>query len=181
MKLKMQILTALFAALTAAGAFVRIPFPLAAVTLQFLFTALSGMLLGAKWGAVSQAVYVLLGLAGLPVFALGGGVSYVLQPTFGYVLGLIPAAWVIGRLTRGCRTLWRALVAMVAGLGVLYAVGVPYLWMIANGLLRQDVPVWQIVCSGMLLYLPGDVLKIVLAAVLGCAVQKRLRGANAGI
>ena len=85
-KTLMLVLTALFAALTAIGAFFKIPFALAAISLQFLFTAMAGILLGAGYGALSQAVYVLIGLVGVPIFALGGGFSYVLQPTFGFLL-----------------------------------------------------------------------------------------------
>ena len=75
MKVRPLILTALFAVLTAAGALIRIPTPFSAVTLQFFCTAAAGVLLGAKYGAVSQILYVLLGLVGLPVFAMGGGVG----------------------------------------------------------------------------------------------------------
>ena len=65
MKLRTLTYTALFAALTAAGAFIRIPLGVSSVTLQFLFTAMAGVLLGAKYGALSQAVYVALGLLGI--------------------------------------------------------------------------------------------------------------------
>ena len=80
MKTRTMILCALFAALTAVGAFFKIPFALAAISLQFLFTAMAGVLLGAGYGALSQAVYVLIGLVGVPIFALGGGFSYIFQP-----------------------------------------------------------------------------------------------------
>lgn len=90
--------TALFAALTAVGAFLRIPMGYSSVTLQYLFTAMAGLLLGRKWGALSQAVYVLLGLVGLPIFTMGGGFGYVFQPTFGFLLGADP-----GRMGGGCR------------------------------------------------------------------------------
>ena len=73
-KTRMMILAALFAALTAVGAFIRFPLGTMSVTLQFMFTAMAGVLLGAKWGAVSQAVYVVLGLVGLPVFTMVGGI-----------------------------------------------------------------------------------------------------------
>ena len=108
--------TALFAALTAIGAFFKIPFALAAISLQFLFTAMAGILLGAGYGALSQAVYVLIGLVGVPIFALGGGFSYVLQPTFGFLLGLIPSAFVIGKLAKRPLTFWGTALAMLAGL-----------------------------------------------------------------
>ena len=174
MKTRSLILTALFAALTAVGAFLKIPFPLSAITLQFFFTAMAGTLLGKKYGALSQAVYVLLGLVGVPIFALGGGFSYVFQPTFGFLLGLIPSAWVIGSLAKRPLTFWRSVVAMLAGLAVLYAIGVPYMALIANAYLGKELTFWQVLKNGMLIYLPGDMLKIAAGSALSCAVTRRV-------
>ena len=174
MKTRTLILTALFAALTAIGAFLKIPFPLSAITLQFFFTAMAGVLLGRKYGALSQAVYVLLGLVGVPIFALGGGFSYVFQPTFGFLLGLIPSAWVIGSLARRPLTFWRSVTAMLAGLAVLYAIGVPYMALIANAYLGKGLTFWQVLKNGMLIYLPGDMLKIAAGSALSCAVTRRI-------
>ena len=95
-KTKMLARAALLAALTAVGAFIKIPLGYSSITLQFFFTAMAGCLLGPYWGAASQGVYVLLGLVGLPIFTLGGGFGYVLQPTFGFLLWLIfrkPLYW----------------------------------------------------------------------------------------
>ncbi len=174
MKTRSLILTALFAALTAVGAFLKIPFPLSAITLQFFFTAMAGTLLGKKYGALSQAVYVLLGLVGVPIFALGGGFSYVFQPTFGFLLGLIPSAWVIGSLAKRPLTFWRSVTAMLAGLAVLYAIGVPYMALIANAYLGKGLTFWQVLKNGMLIYLPGDMLKIAAGSALSCAVTRRI-------
>ena len=174
MKTHSLILTALFAALTAVGAFLKIPFPLSAITLQFFFTAMAGTLLGKKYGALSQAVYVLLGLVGVPIFALGGGFSYVFQPTFGFLLGLIPSAWVIGSLARRPLTFWRSVTAMLAGLAVLYAIGVPYMALIANAYLGKGLTFWQVLKNGMLIYLPGDMIKIAAGSALSCAVTRRI-------
>lgn len=156
-------LTALFAALTAVGAFVRIPAPLAPITLQFFFTLTAGLLLGPKWGAGSQALYVAIGLLGLPVFTMGGGFSYVTQPTFGFLLGLIPASAVAGLLQK------KPILACLAAWAVFYAVGLPYL----HGLL-QPMPWKTTLTAGFLLFLPGDCLKIFAAAVLCPKVQKAL-------
>ena len=166
MKTRTMILCALFAALTAVGAFFKIPFALAAISLQFLFTAMAGVLLGAGYGALSQAVYVLIGLVGVPIFALGGGFSYIFQPTFGFLLGLIPSAWVIGTLCKNAKSF--------AGLAVLYAIGVPYMALIANGYLGKGLSAWQILCKGMLIYLPGDLLKITVGSLLCVAVTRRM-------
>ena len=89
---------ALFAALTAIGAFLHFQLFQATITLQFFFTAMAGLLLGAKLGALSQLLYVVLGLVGVPIFAAGGGFGYIFNPTFGFLLGLIPTAWVIGKI-----------------------------------------------------------------------------------
>lgn len=174
MKTQPMILCALFAALTAVGAFFKIPFPLAAISLQFFFTAMAGILLGAKYGALSQAVYVLAGLAGAPVFSLGGGLSYVLQPTFGFVLGLIPGAYIIGRLAQPLLCARRVFFASLAGLALVYAVGLGYLALIANGYLGKGLSLRQIMMSGMLIYLPGDLVKITAISALAPAIGRRL-------
>ena len=97
-KTRNMILCALFAALSAAGAFIRVPIPVVPFTLQTLFTLLAGMLLGPKLGATAVGVYIVLGLAGLPVFTQGGGPSYVFQPTFGYIIGFAIGAYVTGKI-----------------------------------------------------------------------------------
>ena len=173
-KTLMLVLTALFAALTAVGAFFKIPFALAAISLQFLFTAMAGILLGAGYGALSQLVYVLIGLVGVPIFALGGGFSYVLHPTFGFLLGLIPAAWVIGRLARSTCSFWRIALAALAGLAVLYAVGLPYMAMILNGYMGKGMDLSAILWAGMLPFLPGDALKILVTAMLTPPIRRTL-------
>ena len=158
--------TALFAALTAAGAFIRIPLGYSSVTLQFLCTAMAGCLLGPACGAASQAVYVALGLLGLPIFTQGGGLSYLLQPTCGFLLGLIPSALVIGLITRKSRRPLRIILACAAGLATLYAVGLPYMGLILNVYLGKGWSLGRLLRDGMLLFLPGDALKIAVAAIL---------------
>ena len=166
MSARKLVYTAWFAALTAAGAFLRIPLGVSSITLQFLFTAMAGVLLGAGGGALSQAVYVALGLLGLPIFTAGGGFGYVLQPTFGFLLGLIPSALIIGLLTKKSRKPVRIVLSCVAGLAALYAVGLPYMALILNVYMDKGLDFWAVLKSGMLPFLPGDALKIAVAAVL---------------
>ena len=171
--------TALFAALTAAGAFIRIPLGYSSITLQFFFTAMAGCLLGPVWGPVSQTVYVALGLIGLPIFTQGGGLTYLLQPTCGFLIGLIPAAWVIGLLTaRRPPHPVRTALACLAGLAVLYAVGLPYRAVILTQYMGKAMDVSAILWAGMLPFLPGDMLKIAVTAVLAPLLQKRLSAAR---
>ncbi len=174
MKTKPLVLSALFAALTAVGAFLRIPIPPSAVTLQFFFTAMAGLLLGRKYGAISQVIYVALGLVGLPIFTMGGGLGSVLQPTFGFLLGLIPCAWVIGTLTKKSCTTRRVVLASVVGLAVLYAAGLPYMALIMNAYLGKGWSFFDVLYKGMLLFLPGDALKILVCTLLAPRLRQRL-------
>ena len=136
---------------------------------------LAGVLLGPGGGALSQGVYVALGLVGLPIFTAGGGFGYVLQPSFGFLLGLIPAAAVIGGLSRRSSPVRLAL-ACGAGLAVLYAVGVPYMALILNGYLGKGISAPALLWSGMLIYLPGDAAKIAVTALLCPVLRRRIPG-----
>ncbi len=178
MSARKLVYTALFAVLTAVGAFLRIPLGVSSITLQFLFTAMAGVLLGAGGGALSQAVYVALGLVGLPIFTAGGGFGYVFQPTFGFLLGLIPSAAVIGALTRRSASPLRIALACVAGLAVLYAVGVPYMALILNGYMGKGMTASALLWAGMLPFLPGDAIKIAVTAVLCPLLRKRIVSAR---
>lgn len=174
MKTRALVFTALFAVLTAVGAFLKVPIGPVPITLQFLFTAMAGILLGRRWGALSQLVYVLLGLVGLPIFTAGGGFGYVFQPSFGFLLGLIPCAWIIGFLCRKrSGAPWIAL-SCLAGLAVLYLIGIPYMALILNVYLGKGLDTAAILKIGMLPFLPGDALKIAVASLVCPTLQKRL-------
>ncbi len=166
MRVKAWILTALFAALTAIGAYIRIPTGIGTITMQFFFTALAGLLLGAKYGALSQLLYLLLGFAGLPVFAMGGGLGYLLQPACGFVLALPLAAWCIGTFGARAGKLWQLACACAAGLFALYLIGVPYPALLA-ALASEPAPqILALLRTMMLLYLPADLFKIALCVLL---------------
>ncbi len=168
MKARDLALMALFAALTAVGAFIKIPFYPVPFTLQFLFAALSGALLGSKKGPVSQAVYVFLGLVGLPIFASGGGPGYVLQPSFGYLLGFILCSFVVGLMfERFPRLTWPlAVLAFLAGMLALFLLGVPYLYLIYTLHLHEVKTVAWAVWIGFLNFAIADVVLSVLGGYL---------------
>lgn len=168
MKTKDIILIAMFAALITVGAFIRIPVPVCPFTLQFLFTTLAGVILGGRKGAIAVSVYVLLGLAGLPVFTGGGGISYVFQPTFGYLLGFIGGAYMTGRTVHnGSLTMSRLLSGCFAGLFIVYTLGMTYYWAISRFYLGEPVGIWQLFLYCFILAVPGDICLCILSAVLG--------------
>lgn len=171
-KTRNMILTALFAALTAAGAFVKIPVGSVPFTLQLFFTVLSGILLGGRLGALSQLVYVLIGLAGMPVFASGGGISYIYNPAFGYLLGFILASYATGKMVEMKEKpgfVW-LLISCITGTVVIYIIGVPYLYMISKVVLNKSVNISVILKTGFLIFIPGDLIKCVLTALIGVKI-----------
>lgn len=172
-----MIVCALFVALIAVGAFIRVPVPVCPFTLQFLFTAMAGLLLGKRLGALAVGVYVVLGLMGVPIFTEGGGPGYIFQPTFGYLLGFIGGAYVSGRMTEGedRPTFGRLLVATLANLAVVYALGMAYLYVVCNFYLGKAVPFEYVVWYCFVLAVPGDIFLSVVAAMLGKRVIPAIR------
>ena len=125
-KTREMCICAVFTALMCASAFLRIPTPLLPITLQTLVVTLSGLILGSRKGALSTGVYVLIGLMGLPVFTEGGGLSYVLKPTFGYLLGFVIGAYITGKLAEKETSLKNYILSSFAGMFVIYIVGIIY-------------------------------------------------------
>lgn len=155
---RQMLLTALCAALIAVGAFIRIPVPVVPFTLQTFFVTLAGLLLGARLGALSALLYVTLGLIGLPIFAGGGGPGYVLQPSFGYLIGFVLGAYVTGKLAaQGSKTpLGRMYAAAFVGLAVVYLCGMLYYAALKAFYFATPVPVGNILLYCFLIFLPGD-------------------------
>jgi biotin transport system substrate-specific component len=174
-------LVALFAALTGIGGFIRIPIPYVPLTLQTLMVMFSGLILGGKLGALSQLVYILVGLMGIPIFAHGGGPGYVLQPTFGYLLGFVCGAYIIGNITEKCDSLKRSLlfVALLAGTLTIYIPGVTVLYLNLNFIQQKAVSLSTAIKIGCLVVLPGDLIKIALVLYLGPFLHQRLHSFKA--
>ncbi len=158
-----------FVALTAQVSLPLLPVPLTLQTLGVLFT---GAVLGSKRGTLALLLYVAEGAIGLPVFAGGlSGIGVLIGPTGGYLVGFIVAAGVVGLLAeRGWdRRLIGAALAMVVGNLVIYAFGVAWLTVVLGDLRTALV-------QGMLIFIIGDLIKIVIAALAlpgGWALAKR--------
>jgi len=168
MSLRGMIYASLFGAATAAGAYIIIPLPPVPITLQTLFAGLAGALLGARLGALSQVIYLLIGIIGLPVFAGGkAGLGVLFGPTGGYLIGFVAGAWVIGALVNLKKNPgfgW-TVSALIAGTAVIYFFGIAQLSLVAK------ISVNKAISVGVLPFLIGDVVKILAAAY----VVKRVR------
>ena len=159
----------LFTAMTAAGGMIRIPTLIVPITLQTLFVYLAGDLLGGKRGAYSQLLFLILGLIGIPIFAMGGGPGYILQPTFGYLASFPLAAWVIGITAKRFNNSknWLGWIsANSAGFVVVNTIGVVYLYININLIAHKQLSWQQAFWSGIIVFVPGEIVKIILAAAL---------------
>jgi biotin transport system substrate-specific component len=156
----------IFTALTAAGAFVRIPFYIVPVTLQTFFTILAGGSLKPGWAFSSQLVYLGLGLLGLPIFSNGGGIQYIFHPTFGYLLALPIASFVISSLSHGRRSL--SLIHRtgihIAGSLIILFIGAFYLYFITNIIATIHFSLIKVLTAGILVFIPVEVTKSYIAA-----------------
>lgn len=165
-ELRMMVFASLFAALTAAGAYIQIPLPFSPVpvTLQVFFVLLAGSMLKSKWGGLSMIVYTLLGIAGLPVFAGGSsGMGVILGPTGGYVIGFILAAYIIGKLSEKTEKTDKSGILinafnMSAGVLVIYACGFIQLMYVA------EIGPGAALALGVIPFLPGEIVKTAVAA-----------------
>lgn len=166
------ILIALFAALTAVGAFIKVPIPYVPFTLQYLFCALSGVILGPRLGALSQIVYVAIGLMGVPVFTEGGGLNYIFKPTFGYLIGFIIAAYVIGKVRENIKklTFIKAIFMILSGLFFIYLFGVVHLYIIYNLYLGKNVSFYFAFFYGFLICVGGDLVITIFAAYISIKI-----------
>src|SRR5215211_310709 len=171
--------TALMAAVTAVAAQIAIPLPFSPVpfTLQVLAVILSGLLLGPRYGALAQVVYVLLGAVGLPVFAqFSGGLGVVLGPTGGYILSYPLAAALAGLAAANAtrrRALWASFIWGCAGLAIIYALGATWLAVITQ------LPFAAALAQGVLPFVPFDLIKVALAALVASATAPAIASSRA--
>ena len=158
--LRMMAYASLLAALAAAGAYLAIPIGPVPITLQNFFIILTGLLLGSRWGTAGVGVYLLAGALGFPIFAGGsGGIGRFVGPTGGYLLGYLPAVYVIGLLSeKNKKNVLFDVIFATCGSLIIYACGVPWLKILTGMAWTKAFAV------GMYPFLLGDALKIAAAA-----------------
>lgn len=169
MKIRDMVFCALFAALTAVAAQILLPLPFTPVpvSLALLVPMLAGRLLGFKRGVISQLLYVLLGLLGLPVFAsMRSSAGVLFGSTGGYIIGYIITAAVCGLVWKNDRTsFWKGVLSMLLGTAGCYLCGT--VWYIV---LTQS-NLWAALMACVVPFLPGDAVKIAAGAYLAKKVE----------
>ncbi len=151
---------------TAVMAQVEVPMWPVPITGQTLAVVLVGATLGARRGVLSMLVYAIAGLAGAPFFAdMQGGLHALTLPSFGYVIGFIPAAGVVGWLARRNwdRHVGRAAVAFTLASAIPFVTGLPYL-AVALGALGLPNDLQSVLAAGLYPFIVGGLVKAFIAA-----------------
>lgn len=143
------------------------PVPISLGTFAVFLTV---YILGMKMGTISIAIYILLGSVGLPVFTgFSGGIGKVLGPTGGYIIGYLFMALIIGFFADKWKTNYAFIVlGMLLGTAVLYLFGT--VWLAKQGGMSFGAALG----AGVIPFIPGDLVKMVLAVLVGTQVKKRL-------
>lgn len=170
---------AVFTAVIAASAILTrfIPVALVPYSLQSMLVFLAGGVLSRRAAALSIMAYILLGLVGVPVFASPpyGGPGYFLVPTFGFLLGFVLIAWTVALcLERWGNTLTAHVMSVIAGIAVMYLIGLPYLFIILKFYLGQAVDVGYIIKIGFIPFIGLDLIKASIAAFISYRVRKSM-------
>jgi len=143
---------------------IPIPFSPVPFTGQVLGVFLAGTLLGGKAGFISVLIYIILGVAGLPVFSMGrGGLQVILGHTGGYLLGLLPGTYLLGKLSERenkNKVAWQKIFGM----------GICLIWVYTLGALQlayiMNYELWQALVAGVIPYIPLDIAKMGIAYIL---------------
>lgn len=171
-------LVSMFTGLTAIGAIISIPLGEVPITMQSFFVILSGLILGPKLGALSQIVYIILGLIGLPIFAnFTGGPQSIIRPGFGFIIAFVFTAYIVGKIAHSTKSLnkkniW---IAALVGTITMYLIGIPYMYYILNTFTASNFSLKAIMKIGCLIFLPGDFLKFVLASTVSIRILPILK------
>jgi biotin transport system substrate-specific component len=173
-KLRMMIVTALFAAIIGILAQITIPLPLVPITGQTLAIGLAATILGAKFGTISVILYILIGAAGIPVFAeMSAGLSVIVGPTGGFLVGFIPTAFFIGwMLERTAYTFKYAMIANTIGMLITLCFGTAWLKVAA------ELSWTAAFMGGFAPFIVVGLIKAALASWIGITVRHRLEKAN---
>lgn len=171
---KKIVFTALFAALTAVCGFISIPVPGTPIpiVLQNMLVVLTGLMLGPVWGVCATLLFLLAGALGLPVFSGGtGGIARLMGPTGGFLYGYALATLVAGTIAQrprygGKDSAIRLIVATVSGFVVMYVPGVIHFMRV------MDKTFGQTMALCVVPYIPGDIVKAVLAVLISAKLRK---------
>lgn len=170
---------ALFAGIMAILSQFTFPIGAVPITLQSFVCALAGGVLGRKWGAISIALWLFLGVVGVPVLTMGkAGPGIFFSPVGGYYIGFVLMAWISGfRLAEKGHFL-RQISSATLGLIACYVLGTIWFMAYFQYGLAKEMPLWTALTMTAFPFVPFDLVKVVLGVVLGTRIRQSLNQAG---
>jgi biotin transport system substrate-specific component len=158
---------------------VYLPWTPVPITGQTLAVLVAAMVLG-RWGALSQVFYIAIGLAGVPWFAgASGGPAVIAGPTFGYIAGFVVAAYLVGLILERHEAMRRiiplAIIMGIANVVIILGLGTVYLYFWIGAVKGEAPGLYTLLCMGAIPFIPGAVVKTLLAVFIGTAIMPKER------
>lgn len=158
-------LIALFVALLTVSAKITIPMVPVPMTLQTAVVLFFACYLGMADSIAGVAIYIVMGLIGIPVFASGGGFAYAVKPSFGFTLGFLVSCVVCGLIYRKSGNLVRTITAVLAGTISVYIIGIVYFLLLKAFYLGGAIDFWNVLLKFWIVFIPSDILKGALCVI----------------
>ncbi len=174
------VLSSLMLCLIILGAFIKIPTPYVPLTLQVMFVNLIALILPRRYSLLTTGSYLILGIMGLPIFAKGGGVSYILNPTFGYIIGFVIASFLSSLFldSFGRNSIKNYTIATVINLFIIYILGLSYIYLILNIYMGNTMGIVKIISIGFTPFILGDMLTCSVSVVVADKLRPMLKNST---
>ena len=158
------------------SSYIKVPLFPVPFTMQTFVVVLSSFVIANRKACIPQIIYLLYGFTGAMVFSNGGGILYVFSPTFGYILGFVVMAYVISYMIEKCNNVNMTLKRLIAigsiGVIIQLSIGTSYLYVVSNTILDTNISIIDTVIKGSIIFLPYDILKVILAGIIAKQTPK---------
>ncbi|MDR2884445.1 MAG: biotin transporter BioY [Deferribacteraceae bacterium] len=165
-------LIGVFTALIAVSAFIRIPTPIMPLSMQIFMMILTPMLIGARSSFLAILLYIFLGLIGLPVFVSGGGPAYVLQPSFGFLIGYLVSSIPNGLIAAKIGKLWGYYASGMVAIIIIYLFGITVFWLNMNHVQGKEMSLPVSVAVVASPFIVSDLIKLAAAGLIAAKLRK---------
>ena len=167
------VLTGVLIALISISGMIRIPVPFyVPVTLQMLTVFLAPMVAGVRVSFAAIFLYIVLGLAGLPVFSTGGGFGYIFMPSFGYLIGFLLSSIPNGLISGRSTGFWRNFTGGAVALVTIHAVGILGFWLNMHYVQDKEISLIAAAMIAAVPFLLPDAVKLTIAALIAGRLKK---------
>ncbi len=169
---KYPVYIGLITAMITISAFIRIPNPYLPFTLQMLVIFIIPAVFGSRLSFYGVLIYLVLGLIGLPIFASGGGISYFLRPSFGFLIGFLFAVIPAGFVAKKIDNIYGYALSILVSLFIIYLIGLIYFYLNINYVQDKAMDFSTAFKVSILPFIIPEIVKMIMAIVLIPAVKR---------